>query len=78
MAIGLPSNPEAAKVVLDLYHPNRIPGELFRMGAHSLIGLGLTRQVLKSEGGVEDEPLVPWLVEASSVKRRSRPARFPV
>jgi hypothetical protein len=68
-AIGLPRDRRAAQIVLDLYHPNKTLGGLFRLFARCLLKFNMTRAVLPLQGGVSKEPLVDWLKKAADASR---------
>ena len=61
LAIGLPANRRAARVVLDLYHPHRFKGRLFRVLVRALLRLGVYHSILRPQAGCEVEPEVSWL-----------------
>jgi hypothetical protein len=63
--IAIPSNRSAAKIVLDLYHPNKILGRLYRFMISLLLNVRLAKKVLSMQRGVAKFPLVSWLSEAS-------------
>lgn len=65
LAIALPGDRLAARVVLDLYHPNKFFGGLSRVFARCLLRSGLTKKVLKPQGGVKELPIVDWLKHAA-------------
>lgn len=65
VAVGLPENQEAAREVLDFYHPHRLKGRVFRLAAMALVRSGLYRRMRPSHRGVPDGPEVEWLREAA-------------
>jgi hypothetical protein len=64
-AVGLPEDRMAARVVLDLYHPHRMKGKMFRFLAKSALALKIERKILSPGGGGVDVPEVGWLREAA-------------
>lgn len=64
VALGLPRDAKAARVVLDFYHPHRLKGRLFRMGGLAMVSLGLHRLLLSPRCGGSEIPAANWLVEA--------------
>ena len=68
VAIGLPEDPKAARVVLDFYHPQRLKGRLFRLAGLAMVNVGIHRRVLSSHHG-SGEPAVEWLREAAAEGR---------
>jgi hypothetical protein len=65
LAIALPKDRSAARIVLNLYHPNKTLGGLFRFFTRCLLRIGLTESILKPQGGGEELPLVDWLKGAA-------------
>ncbi|MDE0597355.1 MAG: hypothetical protein OSB65_19100, partial [Roseibacillus sp.] len=59
LAMGLPEDPKAARVVLDFYHPQRLKGRLFRLAGLAMVNVGIYRRVLPSHRG-SGEPEVEW------------------
>ena len=68
LAMGLPEDPKAARVVLDFYHPQRLKGRLFRLAGLAMVNVGIHRRVLSSHHG-SGEPAVEWLREAAAEGR---------
>ena len=66
IALGLPDDKAAARVVLEFYQPQRLKGRLFRLVAGILVKSGLYRRVLSPTEGCLEGPEVGWLKEAAA------------
>lgn len=65
MALGLPADREAAKLVSELYHPHRWKGRMLKSITHVLIAT-YTHKLLPSFKGLSGcEPEIDWLSQAA-------------
>jgi len=68
-AVGFPEDRRAARVVLDLYHPHRFRGDMFRIYARGVLKFRLERRLLQASVGGGGEPASEWLQEAAAEGR---------
>lgn len=65
VALALPADRAAARVVIGMYQPHRMTGRLFRLLAHMVMATGLWRLMSKVLLLGTGEPQVAWLQQAA-------------
>ena len=65
VALALPRNRRAARVVIGMYQPHRLAGRLFRLMARMIVTCGGLGWLCRWKPTVVEEPVVEWLAGAA-------------
>lgn len=67
LALALPADPRAARIVADLYQPQRWKGRIFQILAKAAILIGIPKWRPTFRGSVTTSPLAHWLQESTAM-----------